>query len=104
MTVETPPDVKRLLGRVAYLVAGVASIGRLQARTIKVKTADFSWQGAAYVFAVGNGRQAGGGFQLCEQALLDDGLLDLMVLPDVPYDQVLARSARTAYATAAPAI
>ena len=27
---------------------------------------------------------------MCEQALLDDGLLDLMVLPDVPYDQVLA--------------
>ena len=90
VTVETPPEVKRLLGRVAYLVAGVASIGRLQARTIQVRVLDFAWQGATYVFAVGNGRQAGGGFQMCEHALLNDGLLDLMIVPDVPYDQALA--------------
>ncbi|HEY4308673.1 MAG TPA: lipid kinase YegS [Pirellulales bacterium] len=90
VTVETPPEVKRLLGRVAYLVSGVASIGRLQARTITVRAPDFNWHGASYVFAVGNGRQAGGGFQMCEHALLNDGLLDLMVVPDVPYDQALA--------------
>ncbi len=90
VTVETPPEVKRLLGHVAYLVAGVASIGRLQARTIQVRAPDFAWQGATYVFAVGNGRQAGGGFQMCEHALLNDGLLDLMIVPDVPYDQALA--------------
>ncbi|MBI2826515.1 MAG: lipid kinase YegS [Planctomycetia bacterium] len=89
VTVETPPEVKRLLGRVAYLVAGVARIGQLQAREIAVTAPDFQWQGRTYVFAVGNGRQAGGGFQLCEHALLDDGLLDLMIVPDVPYDQVL---------------
>ena len=90
VTAETPPEVKRLLGHVAYLIAGVASIGKLQARTISVTAPDFAWEGNTYVFAVGNGRQAGGGFQLCEQALLDDGLLDLMIVPDVPYDQVLA--------------
>ena len=90
VTAETPPEVKRLLGHVAYLVAGVASIGKLQARSISVTASDFSWQGNTYVFAVGNGRQAGGGFQLCERATLDDGLLDLMIVPDVPYDQVLA--------------
>jgi lipid kinase YegS len=90
VTVETPPEVKRLLGHAAYLIAGVASIGRLQARTISVKAPDFYWQGNTYVFAVGNCRQAGGGFELCEQALVDDGLLDLMIVPDVPYDQVLA--------------
>ena len=27
---------------------------------------------------------------MCEHALLDDGLLDLMIVPDVPYDQALA--------------
>jgi lipid kinase YegS len=90
VTVETPPEVKRLLGRVAYLVAGMASLGRLQARNIQVKSPDFAWEGATYVFAVGNGRQAGGGFQMCEHALLNDGLLDLVIVPDVPYDQALA--------------
>ncbi len=90
VTVETPLEVKRLLGRAAYLVAGVARLGRLQPGTIAVRAPDFSWEGGTYVFAVGNGRQAGGGFQLCEHAKLDDSLLDLMIVPDVPYDQVLS--------------
>ena len=90
VTVDTPPEVKRLLGRVAYLVSGVASIGRLQARSIGVAPPDFQCEGATYVFAVGNGRQAGGGFQMCEHALVNDGFLDLMIVPDVPYDQALA--------------
>ena len=33
--------------------------------------------------AIGNGRQAGGGIQLCAEALLDDGELDLMILPEL---------------------
>lgn len=30
---------------------------------------------------IGNGRQAGGGHELCPQALADDGLLDVSILP-----------------------
>ena len=33
--------------------------------------------------AIGNGRQAGGGVPLCQDALIDDGLLDLMILPEL---------------------
>ena len=36
---------------------------------------DFAWEGAFLVLAVGNGRQAGGGHQLCPEGL-DDGWLD----------------------------
>ena len=42
---------------------------------------DFSWEGHFLALAIGNGRQAGGGISLCPKALIDDGLLDLMVLP-----------------------
>ncbi len=31
----------------------------------------------------GNGRQAGGGVPLCPNALIDDGLLDLTILPEL---------------------
>ena len=33
--------------------------------------------------AIGNGRQAGGGIPLCPNAVIDDGLLDLMILPEL---------------------
>jgi diacylglycerol kinase family enzyme len=36
------------------------------------------------LLAVGNGRQAGGGFAVAPEARLDDGLLDLMIVPAVP--------------------
>jgi diacylglycerol kinase family enzyme len=45
------------------------------------------WEGKLLVLAVGNARQAGGGHVLCPEAVLDDGLLDVGVLPDVPEDQ-----------------
>jgi len=42
---------------------------------------DFSWEGRFLALAIGNGRQAGGGIPLCASALVDDGLLDLTILP-----------------------
>ena len=47
----------------------------------------FSWAGKLLVLAVGNGRQAGGGHVLCPDALLDDGLLDVSILPDPPREE-----------------
>ena len=45
---------------------------------------DFAWEGTFWAMAVGNGCQAGGGIPLCPKARLDDGLLDLSVLPELP--------------------
>jgi diacylglycerol kinase family enzyme len=35
------------------------------------------------LMAIGNSRLAGGGFRVAPRALLDDGLLDLVIVPDV---------------------
>src|SRR5690606_22278314 len=43
----------------------------------------FSWAGEFIALGVGNGRQAGGGQALCPDALLDDGLLDVTVVPEL---------------------
>lgn len=34
-------------------------------------------------FTVGNGRLAGGGFEVAPNAMIDDGLLDLLLFPEV---------------------
>ena len=46
---------------------------------ITSETPDFHWQGDALVIGIGNGRQAGGGQQLCPTALINDGLLQLRI-------------------------
>ena len=40
---------------------------------------NFHWQGDALVIGIGNGRQAGGGQQLCPEALINDGQLQLRI-------------------------
>ena len=43
----------------------------------------FQWQGDFIALGLGNGRQAGGGQVLCLEAFVDDGLLDLTVVPEL---------------------
>ena len=45
------------------------------------------------MLAVGNGRQAGGGYVLCPEAKIDDGLLDVGILPQVEPEKLPARLA-----------
>ena len=41
-----------------------------------------TFEGSLVLMAIGNGRLAGGGFRVAPRALLNDGLLDLIVVPD----------------------
>jgi lipid kinase YegS len=84
ITVETPPDVKRVLGGVSYLVTGLTRFNDIKADQGRVVGPDFSWEGSFYALGVGNGRQAGGGVKLCPEALLNDALFDVVILPDIP--------------------
>jgi len=81
ITISTPDELKRALGSLAYLLTGMSKFTSIAAVEGRIKAPDFDWQGAFMVLGVGNGRQAGGGHELCPDALLDDGLLDLNILP-----------------------
>ncbi len=89
VTVETDPDLKRSLGGLAYVLTGVSRFRELAANKGRITGEDFAWEGAFLALAIGNGRQAGGGIMLCPDALLDDGALDLMILPEVPAERRL---------------
>lgn len=79
ITSETPEKLKAALGGVSYLIHGLMRPDTLKADRCEISGEDFHWQGDALVIGIGNGRQAGGGQQLCPQALINDGLLQLRI-------------------------
>lgn len=83
VTVETHDGLKKMLGGLAYVITGVAKLGRIEPIRAHVHGEGFDWQGGFIALGIGNGRQAGGGQQLCPEALLDDGRLDLTVVPEL---------------------
>lgn len=83
VTVETDAGLKKMLGGLAYVITGIAKLGRIEPITARLTGPDFAWEGGFIALGIGNGRQAGGGQQLCPQALIDDGLLDLTVVPEL---------------------
>jgi lipid kinase YegS len=85
VTVETDPELKRRLGGLAYVLTGISRFAELSANRGSFRAESFSWEGRFVALAIGNGRQAGGGVPLCPDALLDDGLLDLMILPELDH-------------------
>ena len=84
ITVETPPELKRVLGGAAYLLTGVTHFTSIRPDQGRFTGPGFTWEGPFLVLAIGNGRQAGGGHQLCPDALINDGCFDVSVLPQLP--------------------
>ncbi|RDY68792.1 lipid kinase YegS [Lysobacter soli] len=83
VTVETDDGLKKLLGGLAYLVTGIAKMGRIEPVAAHVHGEGVDWRGALIALGIGNGRQAGGGQLLCPDARIDDGLLDLTIIPEL---------------------
>ena len=83
VTVETHDGLKKMLGGLAYVITGVAKLGKIEPIQAHIHGEGFDWQGGFIALGIGNGRQAGGGQQLCPDALLDDGQLDLTVVPEL---------------------
>ncbi|WP_202843289.1 lipid kinase YegS [Luteimonas saliphila] len=83
VTVETPEGMKKLLGGLAYLLTGLAKLGRIEPVEARLRGPGFAWRGGFIALGIGNGRQAGGGQALCPDARVDDGLLDVTVIPEL---------------------
>lgn len=81
VTANTPEELKKVLGGAAYLLTGLSRFSEVRAATGRFHGPDFDWQGEFLALGIGNGRQAGGGHVLCPQARVDDGLLDVCIVP-----------------------
>ena len=83
-TAETPAEAKEALGMLAYAITGVKKLVELAPQRAYFAGPGFEYRGDFLVFAVGNGRETGGGTALTPRASLTDGLLDLCIVEGMP--------------------
>ena len=83
VTLATNKGLKKILGGLAYLLTGIASLGRIDPIQARIRGPGFGWSGDFIALGIGNGRQAGGGQVLCPGAVLDDDQLDVTVVPSL---------------------
>lgn len=81
ITANTPEELKKLLGSAAYFLTGLTRFSEVHSAFGCFRGTDFSWEGEFLALGIGNARQAGGGHLLCPQAMIDDGLLELCIVP-----------------------
>jgi lipid kinase YegS len=89
VTASTPVELKNFLGGGAYTIAGLIQALEFTPYPSRVRTPNWESSGQLLVGAVCNGRTAGGGQPLAPEALLNDGLMDVLMInhfpaPDMP--------------------
>ena len=83
ITATTPLELKHLLGPAAYAVMGAILAMDVHHYRGRLTLPDREITGSGPMAIVGNGRQAGG-VQVTPRALIDDGLLDVLAVRDIP--------------------
>jgi len=83
VTVDTPVELKNILGGGAYALTGMFKAIGFVPYAGKMKTPFLESEGTGLVAAICNGRQAGGGQVLAPNAYINDGLLDVLVIKEV---------------------
>ena len=81
VTADTPTELKNFLGGGAYTLMGILKILDFTPYKANIKTADYEGEESGIIAAVCNGRQAGGGQILAPQAYINDGQLDVVIVP-----------------------
>jgi YegS/Rv2252/BmrU family lipid kinase len=84
ITATTPPELKHLLGPAAYAVMGAILAMNVHHYRGRLTLPDREITGSGPVAIVANGRQAGGGLQVTPRARVDDGLLDVLTVRNIP--------------------
>lgn len=81
---ERANRMRRPQGTARYLLAIVGELGSFRATQYRVTVDGRDMSGPAMLVAVGNGISYGGGMKVCPDARLDDGLLEVTWVREVP--------------------
>lgn len=76
------PEMKQAWGGVAYLISGVGTLPELTTYRTLIRFDDSDWQELdLYNIVVANAPYVGGGIPIAPAAKLNDGLVDVMIVP-----------------------
>jgi lipid kinase YegS len=89
VTATTPPELKRLLGGAAYTLMAAILATNFRPYEGRLLLPNREVTGPDVVAIVCNGRQTGGGKQVARRAFIDDGLLDILVVREIPANKLL---------------
>jgi lipid kinase YegS len=84
VTANTPPELKQLLGGAAYALMGAILAINFKPTQGRLVLPDGELRGSSVVAIACNGRQTGGGNQIAPKAFINDGLLDILVIREIP--------------------
>ncbi|MGZ5429549.1 MAG: diacylglycerol/lipid kinase family protein [Thermoanaerobaculia bacterium] len=92
------PEMKTIAGRLAYLVGGAQALMDFEPVRVTAIAAPGGqrFATAMYAYAVCNSRLIGGGKLIAPHASIDDGLLDLCVIDEMPTLEFIALLRRVA--------
>lgn len=82
--------MRRLSGNIRYVAALIKSLLKLQAWQMHIRWDEGEWESPTLLLSVCNSPRTGGVFYMAPPAKTDDGLFDLVFVPEIPKWQVLA--------------
>jgi len=78
-------STKRLGGTASFLLATLNALARYRGRVVTIRVdGEIFYEGPITLATAANGRFFGGGMRVAPEARVDDGLLDVVVVEDVP--------------------
>ncbi|HHX61718.1 MAG TPA: YegS/Rv2252/BmrU family lipid kinase [Epulopiscium sp.] len=82
-------NLKNRFGKMAYYVKGVEQLQEYQPMHLEFETPSGKFEEKVSLFLIFNGKSAGGFDKLGKYALIDDGLLDLVIIKAVAVHEIL---------------
>ena len=81
-------NLKNSIGRVSYIIKGIEDALHLRKFSVSVKSKELEYEGEMYLILILNGRTAGN-ISLAHYAMLDDGLLDVIIFKAMPIPKTI---------------